>query len=99
MLTQERLGERAGVTGKLVGQIERGDGNPTLEVIVGLAGALEVAPSSLMLFEDEPAAERPSPAASALGVAEEVTRYLARLPADEVERARRILEAAFGEVK
>ncbi len=33
-LTQDALGDRAGVSSKLVGQIERGKGTPTLEVIL-----------------------------------------------------------------
>ncbi len=95
MLTQEQLGERAGVTGKLVGQIERGTGNPTLEVIAGLAAALDVELSALMLLDD--ARPTTGAAASAFAAAEKVARYLARRPADEVERALRILEAAIGE--
>ena len=52
-LTQEELGERSDVSGKLVGQIERGAGNPTLEVITGFAEALSVEPAALLQFEEE----------------------------------------------
>ena len=97
MYTQERLGERAGVSGKLVGQIERGHGNPTLEVIAGLAAGLDVEPAALMQLEEERPTGAVSYAAGAFAAAEKVSRYLARRPASEVERALRILEAALDE--
>src|SRR4051812_8949484 len=98
LFTQEKLGERAGVSGKLVGQIERGDGNPTLDVIAGLAVGLDVEPAALLQFEEE----RPGAvgaAAGAFAAAEKVARYLARRPAGDVERALRILEAALDETR
>jgi transcriptional regulator with XRE-family HTH domain len=41
-LTQEALGERAGVNYKFVGGIERGEENPSLAVLRGLARGLNV---------------------------------------------------------
>ena len=38
--TQEQLAERAGLSYKFIGEIERGFGNPTLDTIVSLADAL-----------------------------------------------------------
>jgi transcriptional regulator with XRE-family HTH domain len=98
MLTQEELGERAGVTGKLVGQIERGDGNPTLEVMAGLAAALEIELPSLLVLDEQ----RPPGSASAtraFAAAEKVSQYFVDRPASEIDRALRILEAAIGEPK
>jgi transcriptional regulator with XRE-family HTH domain len=95
MFTQERLGERASVSGKLIGQIERGDGNPTLDVIAGLAAGLDVEASVLLQFEEERPASADTSPAGAFAAAEQVSRYLARRPAGEVERALRILEAAL----
>jgi transcriptional regulator with XRE-family HTH domain len=95
MFTQEKLGERAGVSGKLIGQIERGDGNPTLDVIVGLATGLDVEPGDLLQFEEERPQGAPTAAAGGFAAAEQVSRYLARRPAGEIERALRILEAAL----
>jgi transcriptional regulator with XRE-family HTH domain len=97
LMTQEKLGERAGVSGKLVGQIERGDGNPTLDVVAGLAAGLDVEPAALLQFEEE----RPgtASAAGAFAAAEKVSRYLARRPAADIERALRVLEAALGEAR
>lgn len=47
--TQERLAERAGVTPKYIGQIERGEVSPTLLVLAKLARAFEM-PLHEMLF-------------------------------------------------
>lgn len=40
--TQEQLAERAGLSYKFVGEIERGRGNPTIETLARLAQALGV---------------------------------------------------------
>ena len=47
-LTQQQLGEAAGVNYKYLGSIERGTENPTLAVIAKLAGALKVRPAELL---------------------------------------------------
>lgn len=41
-LTQEQLAERAGLSYKFVGEVERGMGNPTLETLGRLADALHL---------------------------------------------------------
>lgn len=96
-LTQEALGERAGVSGKLVGQIERGGGNPSLETIAQLAHALGIELPELVRFEETRADGPQRNAARGLAAAERVSSYLSRRPAADVERALRILEAALGE--
>ena len=98
-LTQEGLGERSDVSGKLVGQIERGEGNPTLEVIADLASALSVDAAALLQFEEDRPVGAPDRAAGALAAREQVALYLARRPAGDAERALRILEAALGEAR
>ena len=52
--TQEALGERAGISYKFIGEIERGVGNPTLDSIDSIAKAfgLDIA---LLLHRDTPA--------------------------------------------
>src|SRR4029078_12368114 len=95
-LTQEELGERSDVSGKLVGQIERGTGNPTLEVITGFADALAVEPAALLQFEEDRAAGGVERAAGALAAREQVARYLARKPSGEVEKALRLLQRGLG---
>jgi transcriptional regulator with XRE-family HTH domain len=39
-ITQEQLGERAGISYKYLGEIERGEANPTFDVLYRLAKAL-----------------------------------------------------------
>jgi transcriptional regulator with XRE-family HTH domain len=96
-LTQEQLGERAGLSGKFLGQVERGVGNPSLQILVRLAHALEVELWELLRFEEIRPDGTPKNAARAFVAAEAVSEYLARRPAADVERALKILEAALGE--
>jgi len=98
-LTQEELGERSDVSGKLVGQIERGAGNPTLEVISGFAEALSVEPAALLQFEEDRAGGSVERAAGALAAREQVAKYLAKKPSGEVEKALRLLEVALGDAE
>ena len=46
--TQDELGERADLNPKYVGEIERGERNPSLDVILRLARALEVDAAELV---------------------------------------------------
>ena len=41
-LTQEQLAERAGLSYKFVGEVERGRGNPTLTTLAAITDALDV---------------------------------------------------------
>ena len=41
-LTQEELTERSCLSYKFIGEIERGTGNPTIETVSQLAGALDI---------------------------------------------------------
>jgi transcriptional regulator with XRE-family HTH domain len=47
-LTQGEVASRVGITATYLSQIEKGQRNPTLAVIVGLARALGVKPSTLV---------------------------------------------------
>jgi len=52
-LTQQALGERAGVHYKFLGEVERGERFPSAEILFKLAAALELAPRDLLTFEHE----------------------------------------------
>jgi transcriptional regulator with XRE-family HTH domain len=93
--TQEELGERAGLSGKFISQIEIGAGNPSLRVLARIAKALGVQLWELLRFEEVKVEGEPYNAARAFAAAERVSEYLSGRPADEVERALRILEAAL----
>lgn len=49
-LTQEKLGEKAGISYKYIGEIERGEVNPSLDVLIRLIKVLEVSPNELFVF-------------------------------------------------
>jgi transcriptional regulator with XRE-family HTH domain len=48
-LTQEKLGERAGLSYKFIGEIERGTGNPTVATLLAISEALGI--DVIHLFE------------------------------------------------
>lgn len=48
--TQEQLAERAGLSYKFIGEIERGKANPTIDTLWRLAKALRVEVHELLLF-------------------------------------------------
>ncbi len=50
-LTQEELGEKAGLSYKFVGEMERGEVNPSLDSLVGIANALGVKVGDLFPHE------------------------------------------------
>lgn len=52
-LTQRQLGDRIDMDGKVVGEIERGERNPTLETIERLMKGLRVEPYELFMFSFE----------------------------------------------
>jgi len=49
--SQEELGERADLSYKFVGEVERGSVNPSLESLGGIANALNVEAAELLLRE------------------------------------------------
>jgi transcriptional regulator with XRE-family HTH domain len=55
-LSQEQLSERSGVPRSTIASLERGEGNPTLQVLMGIAQGLGVTIADLLL-QREPRAE------------------------------------------
>lgn len=58
-LTQERLAERSGLSYKFVGEIERGQGNPALTSIAGLASGLGISLPELFATVERPRPPEP----------------------------------------
>jgi len=52
-LTQEQLGQKAGLSYKYVGAIERGEKNAPIETLMKIAAALNVELHELFIFEHE----------------------------------------------
>lgn len=52
-LTQEQLGEKAGISYKFIGEVERGTVNPSLDSLIGIAGALDVGVRELFPSEND----------------------------------------------
>lgn len=52
-ITQEELAEKAGISAKGLGELERGKGNPTLLTLEALANGLGITLSELFKFENE----------------------------------------------
>lgn len=51
--TQEKLGEMSGMSYKFIGEIERGQQNPSFDTLVKIAAALKVDLPELFRFEQE----------------------------------------------
>jgi len=60
-MSQERLAARAGLSYKFVGEVERGSGNPTVDTLAALAGALETDIADLFGHRRPSACARPDP--------------------------------------
>jgi transcriptional regulator with XRE-family HTH domain len=52
-LTQEELAERAGLSYKFIGEVERGRGNPTLTTLAAISDALGVQLTDLLALDPE----------------------------------------------
>ena len=68
-------------------------------MLAGLAEALSVEPAALLQFEEDRASGGVERAAGAFAAREQVARYLAKRPPGEVERAMKLIEAAFGDAE
>ena len=92
-LTQDRLGELAGLTGKFIGEVERGQKSISIDSLYALAVALRIPLPSLVDIRVGEQAVPPS---------EDVERIYALMAGhqrqDEVRRAYNVLRAMFGRV-
>lgn len=52
-MSREELGVKAGVSTRTIARIESGDHSPRFETITRLADALGVAPSALLIADDQ----------------------------------------------
>ena len=88
-LSQERLGKRSGLSGKFIGEVERGEKSISIDSLYRVAVALDV---PLRELTDVGRQRQPA------GVREETERILAiitRRSEDQLSRAHTVLEAIF----
>ena len=91
-LTQEQLAERAGLSYKFIGEVERGRGNPTLTTLSALSEALGVGLADLLgLDVDRPrlSARQASQVREALVSIETLVESVAPPPAELRPKPRR----------
>jgi transcriptional regulator with XRE-family HTH domain len=86
-LSRETAAERAETGANYLGEVERGEKFPTLEMIERIAAALEVSPSAFFEYE---AAEIDSQV-----LVSKLQRLLSRLNTDQLQQALRVLKALF----
>jgi transcriptional regulator with XRE-family HTH domain len=82
--TQERLAERIDINPKYLSSIERGEENPTLDLLIRVANGLRVELYELFMFDAEGSPDQ---------LRQKLTRLLADIPADELRHVVRVLEA------
>ena len=85
--TQQELGEKAGVSSKYIGEIERGRQNPSFNILVKLAAALQVELVELFRFSHE-IQDR-----SELEV--KIFDLIKKIPKDSLKQILMLLQAAF----
>ena len=86
-ISRERAAENADINPNYLGEIERGEKWPSIEVIQRLAGALSVSPSAFFEFEGE---EKDS---SMLQT--KLRELLANRNTEQLQQAMRVLRALF----
>jgi transcriptional regulator with XRE-family HTH domain len=86
-LSRESAAERAGTGANYLGEVERGEKFPTLEMIERIAAALEVSPSAFFEYEAEEVDHQI--------LMSKLQRLLSRLNANQLQQALRILKALF----
>jgi len=91
-LSQERLGRKAGLSGKFIGEVERGEKSISIDSLFHVATALRV---PLRQLTDVPGGR--SPAASSEDAEKIVALVAARRRREELRRAYTILRAVFGD--
>ena len=86
-LSRELAAERASTTANYLGEIERGEKWPSLEIIMEIAGALSVSPSTFFEFD----AEEVDPGL----LNSKLQEILTKRNTEELQQALRVLQALF----
>src|SRR5262245_40804663 len=86
-LSRETAAERAGTGANYLGEVERGEKFPTLEMIDRIATALEVSPSAFFEYEAEEIDNQI--------LMSKLLHLLSRLKTDQLQDALKVLKALF----
>ena len=86
-LSRETSAERAGISANYLGEIERGEKWPTLDMIERIAMALQVLPPSFFEYEDQEVDN-----GILMG---KIQRLLSSRNTDQLQQAVRVLKALF----
>lgn len=86
-LSREKAAEKAGTSANYLGEVERGEKFPTLEMIERIAMALEVSPSAFFEYEAEEVETQI--------LLSKFQRILSRLNADQLQQSLRVVKALF----
>ena len=89
-LSQERLGERANLSGKFIGEVERGEKSISMDSLYRVAAALEIPLRDLMDVGDKP---QPIPTEEAEKIFALVS---GRRRPEDIRKAYNVLRAMFG---
>lgn len=86
-LSRETVAERAGISANYLGEIERGEKWPTLDMIERIATALEVSPPAFFEYEAEEVDNNI--------LLTKLQRLLSGRGTDQLQQALRVLKALF----
>lgn len=86
-MSRELVAEKAHINANYLGEIERGEKWPSIEVVERLAGALNVAPSTFLEFDAEDI--------DATILQAKLERLLANRNVEQLRQALRLLKALF----
>ena len=85
--TQEQLGEKAIVDYKFISEIERGNKNPSFEILYKIAGAFEIELSELLKFQAEQT--------DRLGLEKELIELIKNIPNNELVKLVGVLRVFY----
>jgi len=85
--TLEKLGEKAATNHKHIGEVERGQQNPSFAVLVKIAAALEVELPELFRFESEELSRKE--------VEKEIVRIVKSIPEDDLRQMLSVLRVIY----
>ena len=85
--TLEKLGEKAATNHKHIGEIERGQQNPSFAVLVKIAGALEVELPELFRFQPEELSRKE--------IEKEIVRILKSISEEDLRQMLSVLKVLY----